>query len=346
MLTPVEADRMDWPAAVNQRMLPLLGADVAIFRLSEMRPAWVAPIADAAPARAEYRRTFRGLDPWARQMTRPGQVLVQTPERLLGSELQHTAYYRDFLLPHGIHDYIGAQIGTVPGAHAHVGVYRVGRSSGPVRRLEDSAALLAAVLPAMSSGLRAWRATRVGDADLGRVIDELREPLLLCDPAGRMLHANPASRRHLGAPYGPALRQAMEAIARDFARARTGDLPELRAATLERRFRSAGRVFRIRSVGSDGLVGPRGGVLLVLEEETPETRGRREPAEASPAVPERFGLTPREIDVAKLLARGLSNKQVAEELRVSPNTAQSHTRRVLGKLGTRSRAAVHDILCS
>jgi DNA-binding CsgD family transcriptional regulator len=51
-----------------------------------------------------------------------------------------------------------------------------------------------------------------------------------------------------------------------------------------------------------------------------------------------YGMTPREVDVALLLAEGCSNLTVARRLGISPHTARHHTQRVLGKLGVHSRA--------
>jgi DNA-binding CsgD family transcriptional regulator len=51
-----------------------------------------------------------------------------------------------------------------------------------------------------------------------------------------------------------------------------------------------------------------------------------------------YGMTPREVEVAELLALGLSNVGVAGRLRISPHTARHHTQRVLAKLGVHSRA--------
>jgi DNA-binding CsgD family transcriptional regulator len=51
-------------------------------------------------------------------------------------------------------------------------------------------------------------------------------------------------------------------------------------------------------------------------------------------------LTRREREVALLVARGLTNRQIASELSVSRNTANNHVARILRKLGLRSRAQI------
>ncbi|MDQ4118625.1 MAG: LuxR C-terminal-related transcriptional regulator [Actinomycetota bacterium] len=50
------------------------------------------------------------------------------------------------------------------------------------------------------------------------------------------------------------------------------------------------------------------------------------------------GLTTREVDVLRLLDRGLSSRQVAAELVITPKTARNHTEHIYGKIGASSRA--------
>lgn len=62
------------------------------------------------------------------------------------------------------------------------------------------------------------------------------------------------------------------------------------------------------------------------------------------ALTHRFGLTPSEASVALLLARGMSNRDVARALAVSAHTARHHTEGVLLKLGIHTRAAVGGVV--
>ncbi len=51
------------------------------------------------------------------------------------------------------------------------------------------------------------------------------------------------------------------------------------------------------------------------------------------------GLTPREVDVLRLLARGLSNKEIAERLVISAKTVANHAEHIYAKINASTRAA-------
>jgi DNA-binding NarL/FixJ family response regulator/class 3 adenylate cyclase len=64
-------------------------------------------------------------------------------------------------------------------------------------------------------------------------------------------------------------------------------------------------------------------------------RAAKPPFEAVPAA--LAELTPRELEVMRLLARGMSNAEIAAELILGENTIKTHVARVLAKLGVRDR---------
>ena len=80
----------------------------------------------------------------------------------------------------------------------------------------------------------------------------------------------------------------------------------------------------------DALLAPR-----VTRRLIEEFARRPEPALATPAL---AALTDREREVLALVARGLSNAEIAERLVVSPATSKTHVSRILTKLQARDRA--------
>jgi DNA-binding CsgD family transcriptional regulator len=67
-----------------------------------------------------------------------------------------------------------------------------------------------------------------------------------------------------------------------------------------------------------------------------ETARRRDPDGAAE-------LTPQERHIAGLVGRGLTNKEVAAQLYLSPRTIDAHLRNVFGKLGISSRRELRDL---
>jgi DNA-binding CsgD family transcriptional regulator len=51
------------------------------------------------------------------------------------------------------------------------------------------------------------------------------------------------------------------------------------------------------------------------------------------------GLSAREIDVLRLVARGLPSRQISEQLSLSPKTVRNHTEGIYAKTGTGNRVA-------
>ena len=77
--------------------------------------------------------------------------------------------------------------------------------------------------------------------------------------------------------------------------------------------------------------------LVVTGSEAPAAAPASSPAALPPAAE---GLTRREVDVVRLLAKGLNNRQVAREMVVSLATVKTHLNHVLAKLALEDRGAL------
>ncbi|WP_369383460.1 AAA family ATPase [Streptomyces sp. cg36] len=104
---------------------------------------------------------------------------------------------------------------------------------------------------------------------------------------------------------------------------------ERAAALLRQSYAAAGR-FGARPLAEElELLARRARLPLTA----PETALPDEPADPAGAL----GLTSREQDVLRLVAAGQSNRQIAEELYISPKTASVHVSNILAKLGVSGR---------
>ena len=80
-----------------------------------------------------------------------------------------------------------------------------------------------------------------------------------------------------------------------------------------------------------------------------DQQGKEAPAEVASTKPEEFdrpapeALSPRELEVLKLIVDGSSNQEIADKLTISLATAKTHVRNILNKLAVddRTQAAVH-----
>ncbi len=92
------------------------------------------------------------------------------------------------------------------------------------------------------------------------------------------------------------------------------------------------------AAGGQSWLAPRAAsvILARLRRDHVEPPSEPDPAEV---------LSGRELEVLALVARGLDNAQIAEELCISPSTAKNHLSHVLAKLGISSRvqAAVYAV---
>lgn len=133
----------------------------------------------------------------------------------------------------------------------------------------------------------------------------------------RLAGAGTTLRRAIGGPTGPAF----------IAYLRRG---------LEPAWRTLGR--------EEAMAAFEQGSAMTLEEAVECAFGTEDPAPSdpggSPVGPSPAALTPREREVAILVARELTNRQIAVKLFISERTAATHVHKILSKLGLRSRTQI------
>ena len=210
------------------------------------------------------------------------------------------------------------------------------------------AAMIRVLAPPFKAGVSEWRRLAARRTELAALLDAIPEAVLMYDGSGGLVHANPRAAELLGMPgaAGPGAQVRTEAqrmawtlaaaAQRSFGQASSSNSSQMTEALRE--VRADGRVYRLRGTLASGwMPGGEAGVLVTAAFELVNPLTDIE-------LRSRYGLSAREIEVARLVASGLSNQEVAEKLGVSYFTARNHVERVLGKLGVGNRSRVGAVL--
>jgi DNA-binding CsgD family transcriptional regulator len=103
------------------------------------------------------------------------------------------------------------------------------------------------------------------------------------------------------------------------------------------RFKSSKRTYHCRSfplnLNGNAQVPGHPALVLLLERSTDGAIKLNE-------ISTRFGLTPREQETVKLLFEGLTSKEIADRMKISPNTVKAFLRLVMVKMGVSTRSGI------
>jgi DNA-binding CsgD family transcriptional regulator len=237
-----------------------------------------------------------------------------------GGRPERSARWRELAGVSGFRAEIRAAF-TVDGAAWGVGQFN---RLGALRYSEAEKAWLERVAPPLARGLRQALLSHPGSAPAGR-----GPGIIVLDPAGRVVSTNPEADGWIDEidsvfPSPPPGAFPIPFELQAFAsRARAGGPT---AGTRPARMRTRNGVWLLvhasRLGGTDQLA-------LVIE-----------PAKASdvaPLIVEAYGLSARELEVTRAIARGMKTAEIAGSMFLSPHTVRDHVKSVFEKVGVSSR---------
>jgi len=263
------------------------------------------------------------------------EAAAATLRSTTGDRPLRSARYRDFLRPQGYDDEVRVVFRSAGKAWGVGGLFRE-----PGRDPFDATdvAILEAVSPIVASAFRTHAARMAPTPGFTHA-----PGLMLFSRQGALISANDAASRWLADIYGEepgtdwfemlaglqcpdvdAAIPIIPLIARAHAVASGRDAREARLRLRDR----SGRWLVLHASVLDGASGE-GTVAIVVE---PARSG-----DLAPIIIEAYGLSPREQDVVRAIARGSSTPQIAAELFLSAHTVRDYIKAVFDKVGVSSR---------
>ncbi|MFC4909973.1 LuxR C-terminal-related transcriptional regulator [Actinomadura gamaensis] len=329
------ADPLDLFGRASSRLRPLLGFDAAVWTASDPETGLVtAPMlveglggGDRCAAYWESELLEENVLPF-RDLAR-SDVPAAGLRAATGGAPARSSRFRRVLGDQGVHDELRAVLRIGDRPWGLVSLFRTGRGAAAFDPSDVD--LLAALSTPLAKRLRRFaRPSGSSGATEG-----VGPGLVLFDERGEATSANAEARAYLEAlPDGPlvpsrlGLRLPIWAVgaalqARAVARGRDHGGARTRVRTED------GRWLVCHASCLDGPDGAPGPVALVIEPASA--------ADLGVLVAEAYGLTPRELEIAQLVARGLPTGPIAAALTISPHTVRGHLKAVFAKVGVSSR---------
>jgi DNA-binding CsgD family transcriptional regulator len=263
------------------------------------------------------------------------------------NEFERSEFYNDFFQRHNVFYSMGLKVPLGAGAEAYLSCQRP-RAKGPFE--EHEGMVYATLLPHLrrAQGLHArFRQLDTQSKGLEASLDLYGHAVLGFDCFGGLAFCTETASALVGQGSG------IRITGGGLRFAKTGDgaaLRHLLGATLSG---GPGGAVCLSRVGASPLrvtVSPYRGSLLggtsVLAALVFLQDSSRTPPSRSTSMRALYGLTPTECRVADLLLEGLETGEVAERLRITPETARFHVKRILTKTGTRRRSELMRLMLS
>ena len=299
---------------------------------------------------AEYARDHASICPRIAMAMRRPDIDIQYDALLMSeTELDRDPTYRWFEKTSGVRYYIGAALSPVGGFRINTSLQRT-RAQGHAQKSDLE--LFSRLRPHLDQALRLSNiiGTLSAERRIGlQALEALPHGIVALDAAQNILFANPVADRLLAAQDGLTRANGMLTATR-LADART--LARLLGQAASNSGARGGWLRVARPSGRRDYV--LFAAPLLVEDVLPGThrpralvaifdlaaRGRIDAA----AVQAVFDLTPKEAEVATLLANGQALAAIAAQLRMSPETARSHLKTIFQKLEVNRQADVVSLL--
>lgn len=354
LLSPLDHPTwQSWQRAAHAELVELTNADsLCIYTpLTHGADAWYAPHVNEASL-AAYATQVSEDPTWdvietgfSAFAAKTGRAVAHESEFVTARTRKTSAFYREFLVPNALHDLTVAGVGF--GGLGASRLHFANRKPRSQAEHVERAQLVKTVLPALKSGLAMWRQLGQRRSELAYVFDALTDSILLFDAAGSMVHANTSALQLMSPTSGATIfdierlrNEATLAATRLNALMRHSGVgaPTITPSAVTRDVQTQAGTITVRAaLAPSWMFGREHGVLVTLEKQVARALSDTE-------IRSRFGLTSRELEVARGVAEGLSNQALAERFGVSFFTARNHVERVLTKMSAHSRAQVGAIL--
>lgn len=171
---------------------------------------------------------------------------------------------------------------------------------------------------------------------LARMFDAIDHCLAIYDVRGTLAYANRAMLEHLGTAVNEdSLRHELATIAGKVSAARTqmrssANIERVTHCTIDR----ADGSYTLEAIHvAAGVIGDDAAILISMRLPPPDPF-------CAVILKKRYGLTRKQVVVARLLAQGLRNDEIARRLFISEHTARHHVEQIKLKVGAHTRAAV------
>ncbi|GLC25654.1 helix-turn-helix transcriptional regulator [Roseisolibacter agri] len=339
MLAPHEyGDAQAWGDALCGELAALIpDGMVGLLRATPQGPYTHTPL--PLDDQVLYVRHFARLDLASarqaeRRLTIAHRWSLTAPDEMRGSEFQE-----EWLRPRRLADAFWLNTYDGPTARHRVFLNFAAVQDGAAR--DRVLTLLRLMEPAFQAGTMALDRLGSDAVALHRTLDALAHAVQVSDAAGRALHRTAALCALLAEePERARLEAALAAAAHDVSALvapRAGGAAVLGHTAATRTVDTARARYTVR-----GTLAPHAtaGRLAIVLDVTHAPRGAAQATLDDDTLRARYGLTAREVAVARLLAERLSDAEIATRLGTSPNTARTHVERVRTKLGVAKRGEV------